>query len=93
MRRPLLCRSVCVSVCLSVSHNLEPYENGWTDRDAICSEFLDRLLILFCRWVQSVGRSDVRDIDDDDDEDDEDDAKLQSGVDPDRLKAFNVYTC
>jgi len=34
--------------------------------------------------------SDVRD-DDDDDDDDEDDAKLQSsGVDPDRLKAFNV---
>jgi len=29
--------------------------------------------------------------DDDDDDDDEDDVKLQSsGVDPDRLKAFNV---
>lgn len=46
--------------------------------------------------VQSVAKSaetsasDVRD-DDDDDDDDEDDAKLQSsGVDPDRLKAFNV---
>jgi len=46
--------------------------------------------------VQSAAKStetsasDVRD-DDDDDDDDEDDAKLQSsGVDPDRLKAFNV---
>jgi len=46
--------------------------------------------------VQSVAKSaetsasDVRD-DDDDDDDDEDDVKLQSsGVDPDRLKAFNV---
>ena len=35
--------------------------------------------------------SDVRDDLDDDDDDDDDDAKLQSsGVDPDRLKAFNV---
>jgi len=46
--------------------------------------------------VQSVAKSaetsasDIRD-DDDDDDDDEDDVKLQSsGVDPDRLKAFNV---
>jgi len=37
--------------------------------------------------------SDVRD-DDDDDDDEDDDAKLQSsGVDPDRLKAFNVSRC
>lgn len=36
----------------------------------------------------------IKDDDDDNDEDDEDDVKLQSsGIDPDRLKAFNVGLC
>ena len=43
------------------------------------------------RSVEMCGSDVMRDEDDDDDDDD-DDSKLQSlsGVDPDRLKAFNV---